>query len=112
MMRGLAVLGLALGLLGAPALALAAVDACPPCCDHASPTPCEMPCDEQALQDAPCCEAPQAADTAPVKRGVDASVAVPIGVAGPTPPALASRPASIASHWWLRPARLSVVRRL
>jgi hypothetical protein len=102
----------ALALLGAPALALAAIDACPPCCDHASAQPCEMPCDEEALQEIACCDAPEASNTAPAKRGVEVSGAAPAALARPMPGA--SRPAStpLAGTWWLRPARLSVVRQL
>jgi hypothetical protein len=116
MLRRIAVLGIALLLLVvAPALGVAALDVCPPCCEHISDGACEGgddPCASLAM--GTCCAAIPVAPAPPAKTAPDTQPSpTSCAVQAPPPSIEARAPADRdAARWWMQPSRFSVVRRL
>lgn len=113
MKRLITLFGFALVFVAAPALEVAAYEACPPCCEHAA-EPCEAAVDPcTALSMAACCDVAPVAPTPTAKRMPDAPGAVAPAVAPAVPttaPSVALR--RDAAHWWMQPSRFSVVRQV
>ena len=114
MAQRIAALGLALGLLAAPASGVAALETCPPCCAHAEEVPCEgggAVC--VSLSADTCCGESPVSPTTTAKRRAETPphLAPAVGLA---PALVGARPASCrtAALWCAEPSRLSVVLRL